>query len=302
MQSLRLGAVMVVQNDAETVERSLASFYDGVDHILVSTDPKRGWSGAPITPDDTLDRIRAFDKDKKIEIIEGDFFQYPQPMRNDTYQRQVSVDRLLERVPDLRWVMQVDADEVFLDFDDFKACVAAQPAEVRSISWRWIQLFNRLEDGRSLVIVDRNGEPLLEPFAIAHRPQFRLQNCRMAVIPEKNGKPDPAAQYVLPPNITYGRALLHSSYAKSEARIWEKLRTWSHSDEVDAEAYFALWKRSKTDWQEIRDFHPTYPIAWHALKPYTEAELQALRSSRPSSPSLLHRAARKLTRMLKFGV
>lgn len=301
MQSLRLGAVMVVQNDAETVERSLASFYDGVDHIVVSTDPKRGWSGVPITPDDTLERIRAFDRDNKIEIIEGDFFHYPQPMRNDTYQRQVSVDRLLERVPNLDWVVQVDADEVFLDFDDFKACVAAQPEEVRGIVWRLIIVFSYAEDGRSLVIVDRNGEPLLEPFSIAHRPQFRLQTCRLAVMPEKNGKPDPAAQYILPANVPYGRALLHYSYAKSEARIWEKLQTWSHSDEVDAEAYFALWKRSKTDWQNIRDFHPTFPTAWHALKPYSEEELRALQSQQPSTPSFLHRAVRKLTRMLKPG-
>ncbi len=299
MQTPCLGAVMVVQNDGETVERALASFYDGVDYIVVSTDPKRGWSGAPITPDDTLDRIRAFDKEKKIEIIEGDFFHYPQPMRNDTYQRQVSVDHLMRRMPNLEWVVQVDADEIFLDFDDFKATMWAQPAAVRGIVWRLMIVFNYTEDGRALVIVDQNGEPLLEPFSIAHRPQFRLQTCRLAEMPELNGKPDPAAQYVLPAKIPYGRALLHYSYAKSEARIWEKLQTWSHSDEVDAAAYFALWKRSKTEWRTLRDFHPTFPTAWHALKPYTEAELRALNTQQPSTPSLLHRAARKLSRVLK---
>ena len=39
MQTPRMGAVMVVQNDAETVERSLASFYDDVEFLVVSTDP-----------------------------------------------------------------------------------------------------------------------------------------------------------------------------------------------------------------------------------------------------------------------
>ncbi|MCW3094443.1 MAG: hypothetical protein JWL77_61 [Chthonomonadaceae bacterium] len=301
MQTPRIGAVMVVQNDAETVERSLASFYDKVEVLVVSTDPKRGWSGVPITPDDTLDRIRAFDKDKKIEIIEGDFFHYPQPMRNDTYQRQVTVDHLMERRPDLDWVVQVDADEVFLDYDDFIACVAAQPATVRGIVWRLIIVFNYAEDGRNLVIVGQDGEPLLEPFSIAHRPQYRLHTCRLAEMPEINGKPDPAAQYVLPANVPYGRALLHYSYAKSEERIWEKLQTWSHSDEVDAEAYFALWKRTRKEWATIRDFHPTFPTAWHALKPYTDAELRALNTQIPSTPSFLQRATRKLGRMLKSG-
>lgn len=301
MQTPRIGAVMVVQNDAETVERSLASFYDEVDFLMVSTDPRRGWSGVPITPDDTLERIRAFDKDNKIEILEGDFCRYPQAMRNDTYQRQVTVDRLVERVPGLDWVVQVDADEVFFDFTDFKAALSAQPEAVRGIVWRLIIVFNYTEDGRYLVIVDRNGEPYLERFSIAHRPQYRLHACRTPVLPELNGKPDPASQYIAPPDMAYGRTVLHYSFAKSEARIWEKLQTWGHTDEVDIEAYFALWKRSQTDWQNIRDFHPTYPIAWHALKPYTEAELQGLRDQHPSTPTFLRRAVRKLSRMLRPG-
>lgn len=301
MQTPRIGAVMVVQNDVETVERSLASFYDGVEVLFVSTDPHRGWSGTPIVPDDTTARIRAFDTANKIEIIEDDFCRYPEPMRNDTYQRQTTVDLLVERVPELDWIVQIDADEVFLDFADFKATLSAQPEEVRSVSWRWIQLFNRIEDGRYLVIVNRDGEPLLEQFAVAHRPQFRLQSCRMPILPERNGKPAPAAQYVAPADMAYGRAVLHYSYAKSAARVKEKLQTWSHADEIDAEAFFALWQRSRTDWQSIRDFHPTYPTAWHALKPFSEAELRALQGKQPTTPNLLHRAARKLSRLFTPG-
>lgn len=301
MQTPRIGAVMVVQNDSETVERSLASFYEGVDFLVVSTDPKRGWSGKPITPDDTLERIRAFDKDHKIEIIEGDFCRYPAPMRNDTYQRQTSVDRLVERKPGLDWVVQVDADEVFLDFADFKTCLLAQPETVGSVSWRWTQLFNQTEDGRYLVIVNQYGEPHLEQFAVAHRPRLRLQTCRLPVLPERNGRPDPAAQYIAPADLAYGRTVLHYSYAKSAGRVWEKLQTWSHADEIDPEAFFALWKRSRTDWQDIRDFHPTYPTAWHALKPFSEAELRALNGLRPSNPGLLNRAARRLSRIFARG-
>ena len=87
-RKLRVGAAMVVQNDSETIERSLASFYDKVERIVVSTDLKRGWTGEPIKPDDTIARIRAFDRDNKIEIVEGDYFKFAEPMKNDTYQRQ----------------------------------------------------------------------------------------------------------------------------------------------------------------------------------------------------------------------
>jgi hypothetical protein len=81
MQTPRIGAVMVVQNDAETVECALASFYDDVEFLVVSTD-----CGA---------------------------------------------------VPGLNWVVQVDADEVFLDFADFKASLLAQAEAVRSACPPW---------------------------------------------------------------------------------------------------------------------------------------------------------------------
>ena len=64
--------------------------------------------------------------------------------------------------------------------------------------------------------------------------------------------------------------------------------------------FVTIWFRHlKTDWQSIRDFHPIYPIAWHALKPFSEEELRALNGQQPSTPSFLHRATRKLSRMLK---
>jgi len=86
---------MVVQNDAETIERALRSFYRHVEAIVVTTDPARGWSGVPVEPDETLRIIRTVDTDKKTHILEGDFFRFADPLKNETYQRQRTVDILV---------------------------------------------------------------------------------------------------------------------------------------------------------------------------------------------------------------
>ncbi len=273
---------MSVQNDSETIERSLASFYDKVECIVVSTDLKRGWSGESITPDDTIERIRAFDRDNKIEIIEGDYFKFSEPMKNDTNQRQMTCNRLNEMFPNLDWTVQIDADEEFLNFDKVINRLVSLPPWTRSVSWRWIQLFNILPDGRFLTIVHPNGIPILEQFAFAHRPDAILDACRYPKLPLSAFLPRSPRirrwsrlEFIPRLDMNPCDAALHFSFAKSEARILEKLRTWSHSKDFDIERFFELWLRSKTEWKSISDFHPVFPIAWPRLRAVSERELRS---------------------------
>src|SRR5262249_26230895 len=106
----------------------------------------------------------------------------------------------------------------------------------------------------------------------------------------------PGVQYKAPLRMEYGNACLHYSFAKSEARIWEKLQTWGHATDFNIQDYFQLWKQAKTDWQALRDFHPTYPIAWPALKPYSREEMQALRHQRPAPRNWMRGLKRRLRR------
>ncbi len=281
MRPPRIGAVVVAQNEAETIEKSIASYYDYVEAIVVSTDPTRGWSGTPVTQDDTLDLVRAMDRDHKIEVLRGDFCRYEDPMRNDTYQRQITAQKLSDAHPGLDWVVQVDADEEFLDFRDVIGTLGRLPPWTRGVYWRWIQLFNRLDDGRFLVIVDGAGNPVLEPFPLAHRPNATLSGSRhvQQPIPQSLVRRLTLLEFRILSRHTRA-PVLHYSYAKSEVRIQEKLQTWSHTNDFDTHAFFDLWKRSGTDWETLRDFHPTYPIAWPALKPFHLDALRALFAER----------------------
>lgn len=269
----RIGAVMVVQNDAETIEASLGSFYDYVEKILVSSDPHRGWTGARIIPDDTIDRVRALDRDKKIDVIEGNFYRYSEPMRNETSQRQESLARLNRAAPGLEWVVQVDADEVFIDFPSVITELNGVPRSTLIVWWRWISLFQHLGDGRYLAVSDRVGNPFLERFPLAHRPNARLKRARVPHLPLKILRRYIPYEHSADMGKQGNRPVLHYSFAKSEARVMEKLKTWSHAHQLDPAAFFDLWKRSRHSWDKITNFHPLYPPLWPALRPFTLEEL-----------------------------
>lgn len=268
----KIGVVVIVQNDSETIERSIRSYYDYVDHIIVSTDPKRGFSGKEITQDNTLEIIRSLDINNKIEILENDYYKSSDPMENETLQRQCAVDYLSSN-NGYEWILQIDADEVFLDFPSLLNNIINKPTKY-AVFWRWITVFNLLDDGRLLIVVDNNNLPLLERFPLGHRRDVKLERARRVMRPRRFI--NKIFSWKIEGGMSFNDAVLHYSYAKSPQRIKEKLRTFGHSHEFDTDAYYDLWLKSKTDWGSIKNFHPVVPSQWPALRPYTLQELQEI--------------------------
>ena len=280
MRVPKIGVVVVAQNDAETIERSVGSYYQHVEAILLSTDPSRGWTGAPITSDGTVDLVRALDREGKLTVAAGDHYKTPDPSLNDTLQRQDAVDRLAKLRPDLDWILQIDADEVFFHFPNLIERLAALPSRTRAVAWWWVSAFQRTEDGRLLVVTDYEGRPMPEYFPTGHRPPAKLESCRAIHHRVKS----PFLRKVLkldyvPPldRNAFGpyQAVLHLSFAKSERRIREKLSTYTHSNQIDRNRLLETWLAAPTEWESIRDFHPLTPTRWPALRPFSEAELAA---------------------------
>jgi hypothetical protein len=287
---VKIGVVIVVQNESETIVRTIQSFYSKVEVIFVSTDLKRGWSGVSVIPDSTLTLIRDIDADNKIYILEGNFCVYEDPHRNDTYQRQFTLDLLCAWYKDLDWVIQVDADEEFLDFDIFMQTLEKLPRRTKYVKWRLVTLFNQLDDGRFLLIVANDRQAILEDFVIAHRPNVKLRQCTTPFLfsrrihkflESERGQillnsenivlrlliNKITSRYIYDPgeNFDVRGVILHYSYAKSDKRIREKLRTWGHSKEIDFDNFYNLWKASRKNWEKIHNFHPLLPSAWPAL-------------------------------------
>jgi hypothetical protein len=283
-----VGVVMVVQNDEETIARALSSVYVHASVIVVATDPWRGWSGAGITQDETRKIITRMDTARKVAFLDADFFRTRYALQNETLQRQVAADVLARLLPKVEWIFQVDGDEEFVDFGRVVRYTSRLPRRARCLRWVLVPLFQRLDDGRFLVVVDHDGKPVRERFYLAHRPGARLVSCRIpALVPLRLTRNALRLNEILmrfsrktgllfeaPADLAVAFPVLHYTFARSEGRVRDKLATWGHSQDIDQEEFFALWKRSRTAWTTIADFHPTLPSLWPALRPFTLEELR----------------------------
>lgn len=289
MKQSKVGVVMVVQNDEETIERSVRSFYSQVEKIVVSTDPRLGWSGKAISPDSTIDRIRSLDVDNKIDILQGNFCDFQHPQTSETIQRQITADWLSNRIPGLDWVCQIDADEEFLDFDRVLEFLGRAPNWSRGVMWMAAQVFNLLDDERVLVVTDHDGHIITTRFFLAHRPFGRLVTHRNpAIVPFRLNRQTLRLNELLfrtnsvtnfiptfDDTANSGGLCLHYPFGKSEARIAEKLETWGHATDFDTDSFFKLWKRTKHNWADVKNFHPLNGPVWPALRAMTIAELRS---------------------------
>ena len=114
----------ILAADPAWIEGSVLSYYSLVERIVVSYDENGfGWTGAPLDIEQCLTRLRAIDRDGKLDFRPGHYARrecYQRPMENDTYQRQ----RALEQAGnDADWVLQLDTDEVIASSAVFVDCL-----------------------------------------------------------------------------------------------------------------------------------------------------------------------------------
>jgi hypothetical protein len=265
---------MVVQNDAETIERSVRSFYPYVDRIVVTSDQEYGWSGKSITPDESLEVLAAVDTENKISIVTGSFARNADAMENETQQRRYTSQLLEEKAGHLDWIAHIDADEQFLDFSSVIRAMKRASIVNRAIYWRWLPVFNRTSDGRLLIVTDSDGRIKRESFPLAHRVGVRLERARHPRLPSITCRGMLRWIYDPGDKLPVDQACLHFTFAKASNRVMEKLDTWGHSNECRVDGFFELWKRSRDEWQDMRNFHPVSPETWPGLRAVEESALR----------------------------
>lgn len=146
----------ILAADPAWIEASILSYYDLVDRIVVSYDVDGlGWTGAPISVEQCLRRLRAVDKASKLDFQPGKYARpqfFHRPMESETYQRQQALDDA-SRGAD--WVLQLDTDEVVGDSQILHDCLAEANRLGRNAFnypsiWLYSKAFGRfyLEAGR----------------------------------------------------------------------------------------------------------------------------------------------------------
>ena len=262
--------------DGEFVERSVASYYDLVDRLVVSYDASgRAWNGVPLDVEDCLRRLGGLGK---VERRAGRFCR-PElaPMAAETAQRTAALAAAGDGAD---WVLQIDADEVLPDREALLAALrAAEELGLAAVEWPMRVLFRSLGHGRFLEVCDIDGGERYEyPGAVAVRPGTPLRNGRQVGVPflravvrgdarslqvTRPAEEDETRVELLDPQ----QAIVHFSWAGSRARIRSKVRSWGHSDGRRTRVFYLLrWRPAPLLWRTMRDFHPFSRGLWPALK------------------------------------
>lgn len=249
----------VLAADPWWLEDSVESYYDLVGRIVVSYDEDgRSWTGTPLPVAECLDRLRAIDRDGKLDFRPGRFFHSERTaLENDTAQRQIALDQASDGAD---WVIQLDTDEVVLDAGALLDAI--DEAEVRgcdAVEYPARYLYARSPSGWMLESTRalwrrRAGYP--GPVVI--RPHVTLVHCRQAALPmlrvdmsPTNTDPAHARDVVVHRVVRPDQAILHYSWVRDDEYMVRKAAWSGHSDT------YTSWLK---DWR-WRTRHPVLAVA-----------------------------------------
>jgi hypothetical protein len=242
--------------------------YAAADRIWLARDRHlRTWQGHRFTIDDGFyDWLERIDVDRKIEIYEDDFYLPSlSAMENDTRER-----TLLSRKMGIgNWLIQVDSDEYFVDFERFVSGLRRYDAYLDDpernkiqIFAFWLIIYKYTQNG--ILYVDR---PMKAAFATNY-PNYksaRRTNERVIYLED---------------------VVLHDSVARSESALRFKLANWSHSTEVDTDFLNKWLAVDETNYRTMTDFYYVEPRRWKRLEYLPTKNLAGIKELAANSPRL----------------
>lgn len=239
---------MLISYDYKLALRSLKSLYSSADSIILSIDVERKtWSTQKFEiPQEFFESVRGIDKFNKIRIVEGEYSKYNgSVMDRDTNQR----NQLAAAHGPGGWHIQIDADEYFVNFDGF--CnylkkLSPDGARRLQVYCKWVTLYKQLDGGILYIDNDKDIIPIA------------------TTCPEYSHARLVESKFV--ETVTSNFCILHQSWARDESEIRQKINSWSHSHEIDANYFFQIWKSAnKSNYHEYRNFHPLTASFWPKL-------------------------------------
>ena len=245
--SINVGILM--SYDYECLKQSLPLIYENSDRIVLALDENYNtWSGNKFEVDpDFFVWIKSFDKNGKIEIYRDNFYD-PNltSIQNDTRERTM----LSEHFGKGNWYIQLDSDELFVNFKGFTEVLKANSKYLKNTEdnkiqiWLFIiNLYKKIDGGYLYV------EKPFEPFSCATN-FINYKICRITFSRKK----------YLP------FFIVHNTWARSEEEIYFKLNNWGHNKDFDVETYYNYWKNvSRKNFKDYKNFHPLDGKKWKEL-------------------------------------
>ena len=240
-------------DDAEWLGYSIGSIYPVVDaiYVLVSSRP---WNGPPTSPEETLRLVKNFpDPAAKIKLVRGDW-------ASEVEQRNFGLALLGRDGHDYCFI--IDADEIY----DTQAL-----ARMRDFA----QEHPQIDCWHSWFIVYwKTPRYRIDPPEKHHPPVF-LRIGTGAFLEYRNCVA--GSHELIPAELGFCH---HMSYARSDEQILRKIRSFSHSHQVDPQWFENKWKAWDND-RSISDLCPYNPGVFERTTEVPEAALPQVLREKP---------------------
>ena len=158
------------------------------------------------------------------------------------------------------WLIQVDSNEYFIDFEKFVTDLRRYDSYLDDperhkiqIFAFWLIIYKHTEHGMLFV-----NEPMKATFATNY-PNYKTARRTNERV------------------IYLDSLVLHESVARSEAELRFKLENWSHNTDVN-DGFLNKWLAvNETNYRTMRDFYYIEPEQWRTLEYFPTKDLEAIK-------------------------
>ncbi len=266
MKKIQTG--FLVSYDYEKLKKSIPPVYNLSDEIFLAIDQElRTWTGNHFEiSEDFFSWLEEFDVDNKITIFRDNFY-LPElnSIQNDTRERTL----LGEKMGIGNWIIQIDADEIFIDFKSFVQNLRKydhyldNPEKHKvQFSGFLINIYKYLDEG--LLYVNDATK-----FMVAtNYPNYKhARNSKERVI-------------YLP------HYALHETLSRSEEELMFKISNWGHQHEIN-DSFLPKWKSAnKHNYKQLVDLFYLDPKIWKSLEYFPSQNLDEIKTFIAKNPNL----------------
>lgn len=242
---LKKSVISLISYDAEYLPKSIKSYYNYVDEIVLGLDADRiTWSGNSFTFDESLlwSELKSIDVDNKISIVEENFHKSDIAIENDNYER-----NFLKEQCSNEWIFSFDADEELLNAKDFfyRYCpIVERYSKTKDICMTWVTPYKTIDD-TTLLITNTDSTPFFgENQGIATNKNNTYVYARWS------DRSASGHNRLMSPLVA-----LHWSLCREKTALYEKIHNIGHSDIVEQDPFYNLWNQvTLENYHTMRDF------------------------------------------------
>ncbi|WP_033960520.1 hypothetical protein [Psychroserpens jangbogonensis] len=239
----------LVSYDFNLLKNAIPRVYKDADTIFLAIDKNRmTWNGAPFTIDDSFfEWIKAFDTDGKIVIYEDDFY-VPElsTMECEVRERKMLSDKMGIG----NWLVQLDADEYFIDFKSFVDFLKSKKHLLKNpektpveVSPFLVNIYKKLEGG--VLVVDKATKIR----AATNYPDYKV------------------GRKTKHKTVYHNSLILHECLSRTREELEFKLDNWGHDVDINKKEFLEKWESvNETNYNTMQDFFYLEPSSWKNLK------------------------------------